>query len=35
MIQTENIDSNVVIEDNKLEIRTFDECLAIYKSQVK
>lgn len=34
MTQTENID-NIVIEDNKMEIRTFDECLAIFKTQVK
>lgn len=34
MVQTENVDGKIVIGDNNTEIRTFDECLAIYKSEV-
>lgn len=36
MVQTENVDSNIVVTDNNnMEIRTIDECLTIYKTQVK
>lgn len=34
MVQTENVDSSIVLVDNNVEIRTFDECLDIYKTQV-
>ncbi|CAH1723691.1 3-hydroxy-3-methylglutaryl-coenzyme A reductase isoform X1 [Aphis gossypii] len=33
MVQTENVDSSIVLEDNNVEIRTFDECLDVYKTQ--
>lgn len=36
MIQTEKGDSNIIVSDNNnMEIRTIDECLAVYKTQVK
>lgn len=35
MVQTESSVSNIVTEDNNMEIRTLDECLAVYKTQVK
>jgi hypothetical protein len=34
MIQTEDVDSNIIPDENNMEIRTFDECLDIYKTQV-
>lgn len=34
MIQTEHVDSNIVPHENSMEIRTFDECLDIFKTQV-
>lgn len=33
MVQTENVDGDIVDGDN-VEIRPFDECLDIYKTQV-
>lgn len=35
MVQTETAVSNIVTDDNNMEVRTFDECLAVYKTQVK
>lgn len=35
MVQTENGDEHLVEDDNNVEMRTLNECLAIYKSQVK
>lgn len=37
MVQTENIESNIVAgdNDNNVEIRTLDECVKVYKTQVK
>lgn len=36
MVQTRNVDSNIVDTDNiNMEIRTIDECLTVYKTQVK
>lgn len=34
MVQTENVDGDIVDGDNNVEIRPFDECLDIYKTQV-
>jgi len=34
MVQTENVDGDIVDGDNDVEIRPFDECLDIYKTQV-
>lgn len=35
MVQTEIVESNFVKDNNNMKIRTEDECLAIYKTQVK
>lgn len=35
MVQTENVEYKILANDNNLEIKTIDECLAIYKTQVK
>jgi len=35
MVQTENAESKMISNDNSMEIRTTDECLTIYKTQVK
>lgn len=35
MVQTEIVESSFVKNENNMEIRTMDECLAVYKTQVK
>lgn len=35
MIQTENVESNIITDTISMEVRTMDECLAVFKSQVK
>lgn len=35
MVQTESAVCNIVTDDNNKEVRTLDECLAVYKTQVK
>jgi len=34
MIQTENVDGDIFDGDKNVEIRPFDECLDIYRTQV-
>lgn len=34
MVQTEIVESGIVKDDNNMKIRTIDECLALYKTQV-
>lgn len=35
MVQTENVENNINTNDDSIKIRTLDECLAVYKTQVK
>lgn len=35
MIQTENVESRIIMDTISMEVRSMDECLAVYKSQVK